>query len=383
MKMKMVLKKSFVMIGLIGLAFVGVFIMAQSSFQKEVATQPGLALDINLKSGGNMIIKGWEQNKVTVKAEFSNGDQNNWNIDVKKLSTGISVKSEFIGKKHKNNGSITFAFMVPKKYDLKLDSMGGTITIMGVEGNFSGKTMGGDIKGNQLKGVIEMKTMGGEISLTDSDLDGKVKTMGGRVMLENIMGDVSGSSMGGNVIYKNVKSRSGNSSGEVVNISTMGGDINVSEATHGAKIQTMGGDIHVISAKEFIVAKTMGGTITVEDISGWIKAETMGGDVAVTMTGNPKIGKRDVTLSSMGGNITLTVPAELSMSVDITLAYTKNSRQNYKITSDFDLQQNKTDTWDNSKGTPRKYIYGKGNINGGTHKIYIKTINGNVTLKKK
>jgi hypothetical protein len=34
-------------------------------------------------------------------------------------------------------------------------------------------------------------------------------------------------------------------------------------------------------------------------------------------------------------------------------------------------------------GSPRKYIYGKAQIKGGKHKIKIKTINGNITLKEK
>ena len=68
------------------------------------------------------------------------------------------------------------------------------------------------------------------------------------------------------------------------------------------------------------------------------------------------------------------------MEVDITLAYTKNSKQRYEIKSDFPLQIGETPDWQYGSGTPRKNIYGTGTINGGEHKIKIETINGNVEL---
>ena len=72
----------------------------------------------------------------------------------------------------------------------------------------------------------------------------------------------------------------------------------------------------------------------------------------------------------------------VSMDIDIELAYTKNSRKNYKIDSDFKINEKRTDEWQRDKGSPRKYIYGKGKTGDGKYKIIIKTINGNVFLKQ-
>jgi DUF4097 and DUF4098 domain-containing protein YvlB len=108
----------------------------------------------------------------------------------------------------------------------------------------------------------------------------------------------------------------------------------------------------------------------------------MGGDVTVTMTGDPTKGKRDVNLTSMGGDITLTVPSGLSMDIDLEIEYTKKRDKDYKIISDFNIQQKHTDEWDKSKGSSRKYIYGKGQVKDGKHKIKIKTVNGNIVLKR-
>lgn len=356
---------------------------AAAPMEKSFDVKPGQTLDIDLKSGGSITVNGWEKNKAAVTVHFKNGGAKDWKIDFDQNSEGLEISARYTYSHKGHYKSPSFEINVPSRFNLKIRTNGGKITLDNLDGNFSGKTMGGNLELSRLKGTIDLKTMGGEVVLEDSDIDGKVKTMGGRVLLEDVVGDVKGTSMGGNVIYKNVKSRSGKSTGKVVQITTMGGAINVSDAPHGAKVTTMGGNIQIKSAAKFIQAKTMGGNIDVDEIDGWIKATTMGGNVNVTMTGDPEKGERHVTLSSMGGNITLYVPRDLSMDVYLELSYTKRSAQNFKIISDFDLQQTRTTEWETKKGSPRKYIYAKGTIKGGKHSVKIKTINGNITLKRK
>ncbi len=84
----------------------------------------------------------------------------------------------------------------------------------------------------------------------------------------------------------------------------------------------------------------------------------------------------------MHGDIYLTVPAGLSMNINVKLKYTKNSIGKYKIYSDFKLAQSESDNWDDSNGTPRKTLTGKAEIDGGKNNVTIETINGNVYLKK-
>lgn len=378
----MTVKKVVLILMLMLSLMAGFSLQAGSHLQKEIMVQPGQKLEVNLRSGGNISILGWNEKKVRVKVVYANGNKEDWRVKLKKVSEGVYLETEYSGPKHKNHRSPRIEINVPAKFDARIKSMGGAIVIKDVAGEFTGKTMGGKLDLSGLKGFVNLKTMGGAITLKDSDVDGKVKTMGGRVLLENVMGDVSGSSMGGNVIYKNVKSRTGTSTGKVVNISTMGGAINVNEALHGAKVHTMGGDIHIKKARKFITAKTMGGEVRIDDIDGWVKATTMGGNISVTMTGDPSKGKRDVYLSSKGGNITLTVPEGLDMDADIKISFTKGSKRNYSITSDFKLDIRQSGEWIKTHGSPRKTVTGKGKTGNGTHKILIKTINGNVILKK-
>jgi DUF4097 and DUF4098 domain-containing protein YvlB len=162
----------------------------------------------------------------------------------------------------------------------------------------------------------------------------------------------------------------------------MGGNVAVGEAPMGANLSTMGGDIYLSSAVRYVKAKTGGGNIHINAIDGWVHATTMFGNIAVTMIGDPEKRNRDVILTSNGGDISLTLPPRISMTAYISLAHTINNRNRYAITSDFELAQEGPGELVYHDGTPRRYTIGSGSIAGGKHRITVKTINGNIFLKK-
>ncbi|MCI0413297.1 DUF4097 domain-containing protein [bacterium] len=347
---------------------------------QEFQVDPGKKLNLDLKTGGKIRIEGWDKAVVSVNGFVKGRDRDNTEVQIEQTPGGIDVRTRFRGGYDHYDASGEFDIRVPYRFDVEIESMGGGVTIHNVEGEFEGSTMGGALNLSGLKGRISLSTMGGGISLTQSHLDGEVSTMGGQVLIEAVTGNVKGSSMGGKVIHKRAGA-DGKPSGEV-NISTMGGELNVDEAPSGAKLNTMGGDIHVGSAKDHVSAKTMGGDVRIDSIDGWVRAETMGGNVKVTMTGDPSKGNRDVELLSMSGDIELTVPSNLPMILDLELAYTKNRSGRYSIKSDFPLKTEETEEWDYEDGSPRKYIYGSGKVGAGTHRVRIRTINGDIILRK-
>jgi hypothetical protein len=353
----------------------------KKNLHKEFNIEEGKTLDLNINSGGSLDIEGWDKNIVSADVESSNDNLDDYNFDFNKTSNGIEVESDtkFEGSR---NGGLHFYFKVPVKFNLKLESNGGGIKIKNVSGEINGQTMGGPLEFGKIKGNVDFQTMGGPIKLYDSEVDGKVHTMGGPVEITNVKGDIKGTTNGGPVILKNVTSKNGTSTGDVIKVSTMGGEINLDEAPSGADLKTMGGPIRVKSAKKFIKARTNGGSIEIENTDGAIEASTMGGDIEAEMVGNPTEGNRDVTLTSNSGDITLIVPAGLSMDIDISLSFTKNNENDYKIYSDFQINQETTPNWSTEHGSARKFIYGKGKTGNGKNKIRIETINGNVYLKK-
>jgi len=108
----------------------------------------------------------------------------------------------------------------------------------------------------------------------------------------------------------------------------------------------------------------------------------MGGDVTAKMVGDPKKGDRGVDLSSMGGDIELTVPDGLSMEFDIDLQYTKGKQGHYKIESAFPVKVEESTEWEGHFGSKHRHICGTGSVGGGEHLIKIRTINGNITIKR-
>ncbi len=352
------------------------------TIEKEFTVSPGKKLEVDLKTGGSLKITGWEKNVVKVSGTIKGRDAENCVVEVVEEGGGVRISSYYEGRRRNYNTNVDFEINVPTKFNLDLQSMGGSYTIENVQGTIEGKTMGGALTLTKLQGDLDLTTMGGKVRLTNSDVDGKVKTMGGEVLVEDVTGTVKASSMGGKVIQRNVTGRSGEGIKNEVHIRTMGGEINVDDAPEGTDVHTMGGNIHIRKANKYARAKTMGGNIEIDAVDGRISATTMGGDVSVTMVGDATKGDRDVEIESMSGDVTLTVPASLSMDVDITLAYTRGKEGDYNIISDFDLKKEETKEWEHRNGSPRKYIYGTGTIGGGKHKVKIKTINGNVYLKK-
>jgi DUF4097 and DUF4098 domain-containing protein YvlB len=205
--------------------------------------------------------------------------------------------------------------------------------------------------------------------------------MGGNITLRSVAGNVEVSTMGGNVILDNVAQRGGYTIDKMVEVSTMGGDISVANAPHGAKIQTQGGNIVVKKSGELIDARTMGGNISAGEHSGRINAHTMGGNVSAIII--PGSADQSVDIGSMGGRIELTLPSEYSGVFDLEIAYTRKSPKKYEITSDFPVRLEETPEWDSGRGDARKYIRGSGTVGSGANKVKVRTINGDIAIKKR
>jgi DUF4097 and DUF4098 domain-containing protein YvlB len=356
---------------------------------REFPAAAGGKLILDLEAGGAVEIVGTGGSSISVTYTLSCTPECDIAFDPQK--GGLEITTAYKKDGGRQHSDIDLEIRVPRSFDLELNSMGGGVSIDGVEGTFEGETKGGELTLHDVKGEAKLTTMGGEITVTDSSLDGQLKTMGGEVTLENVVGDVKGSSMGGNVRYKNVRRSDGrlaspervgkdlaDATPDSVQISTMGGDVEVHDAPEGADLQTMGGDISVENARRFVRAKTMGGDIEIGSVDGWVQATTMGGEIEVTVTGKGG----DVMLTSLSGNVTLRVPRGFGMNLDLEIAYTRNSRQEYKIDAPGGLKPAVSPDWDYDKGSPRKYIRAAGAVNGGGNKVRIETVNGNITVKE-
>lgn len=353
--------------------------LSAASVKQQFQVSPGETLRVNLRNG-SIAVTGSGGTTVSVEATVD-GRGDGPGLAVRRTGKVVEVVQDLSGRH--GNGRAKVKVTVPQTFDLDLQTMGGSIAVDNVRGSLSGRTMGGELVLSRLGGTLAMSTHGGNVVVRDVDAQGSVTTMGGEVLFENVRGGVKGSSMGGNVVYRNVTRGDGSSTGKAVHISTMGGAIDVAEAPDGADVETMGGDVTVGRANRFVRAKTMGGSITIGGADGWIEAATMGGNVTATMTGNPNEGDRHVTIESKGGDIELVLPAGLDAEFDVQILFTKNSKRSYDIESDFPVQASATPEWSYGKGTPHRVIQGRGKSGSGKNKVTIRTINGDVKIRKR
>lgn len=167
--------------------------------------------------------------------------------------------------------------------------------------------------------------------------------------------------------------------GEIVR-NSMGGDIDISNAPHGAVLRTMGGDIRVDRGRGHVVAKTMGGNIRLRDIYGSVTAGTMGGNVQVEVAGAPDDAEYEI--HSMGGHIEVTFPASFSGSFEVELEQNDDDGRQHRIVSDFPLQV---------RQSTRKRMFRKsvgvltatGRTGTGDARVRITTIGSDIVIRKR
>lgn len=341
----------------------------------QIEAAPGGVLEVDLRTGGSVEIRGGGGSSVTIDAEVGGADADAVEVQAVPIAHGVRVRSEYTRKLRRSSASADLTIVVPDRFDLDLDSMGGGLRVTGVEGRLEGETMGGAIVLHQVKGRVSLSTMGGEIEVTDSEAEGKVSTMGGDVRFHNVRGGLQGSSMGGQVRIDEPDDAAPGAPHRV-KITTMGGPIHLKSAPGGAEVSTMGGDVEIESAAGPVNASTMGGAIVIGGASSDVVASTMGGDVKVRVV--PAGG--DVDLESNSGDIELTLPNGFSATFELEVAFTRNSKRAYEIRSDFPLEQHTTADWSYDEGSPRKYIRGAGKSAQGAHRVKVRTINGDIVI---
>jgi hypothetical protein len=185
---------------------------------------------------------------------------------------------------------------------------------------------------------------------------------------------VSGSVGGG------VASTIGGARGSLA-ISKDGGEIVIDRAPDGAVLITGGGRIVVGSSGGLVSANTGGGDIELENVGGDASVSTGAGDVRISVV-NALRSDHAIEVESGQGRVVIEVPAGLDARIELESAYTDNSNRRTSIASDFALQHSETDQWDSSAGTPRKYVRATGVLGNGRGLIRVRTVNGDVVLKR-
>lgn len=232
---------------------------------REFEVVDGGRLEIDIESGGIKVQVG-ESNvvRVTVQVRGANADQ--FELDFRQRGGEIRVRGRTPGKHKRYNNrdlSVEVRAEVPRRFDLKLDTSGGSIEVGDVDGEVDADTAGGSIVVGRVTGPVRADTAGGSIEVLASVKDVDADTAGGSIDLGEIQGSIKADTAGGSIRVERALGRS--------RLSTAGGSITVKDARAGVVADTVGGGIRVdfmAQPSDRSRLDTTGGSITVGIVEG-------------------------------------------------------------------------------------------------------------------
>ena len=286
--------------------------------------------------------------------------------------------------------------------NMECTTSGGELELVKIKGSLTAKTSGGDIYCSGCGDELELKTSGGELTLKDLSGNLYARTSGGDIALLQFNGVCDIKTSGGEVTLKDVESsktiHASTSGGDIeavkivgdLRVKTSGGNIEIDYIKGSLYAKTSGGDIEISKVSKNVDASTSGGDVEIEGAEGYVEASTSGGDVNVDIAQYHQGTDQHIDISSSGGDILLTLPTDFRGSVDAVLKIKGGSCRKYDIHSDFSLKIERLDEddFDDDKRKSRRYHYSReiiatGDINGGGNLITIRTVNGNIKIKKR
>jgi hypothetical protein len=383
----------------------------QATSEEELDARPGGTLELDLETGGAVAIQAWDRAKVSVQTKLAGRDWSGTRVSAERTGTGVRVHAWQQAPHGSFSTSHAFAINVPARYDVRIRSAGGDVAIVGLEGTIRGITGGGNILLERDSGRAWLTTGGGAIAVNDCELDGRVSTGGGAVQIERTRGSLVGSS--GSGIVRSAEGddldESGSGNGDeapdgsgdgsqvaeprgssrapvaggpgFVRVNKAGGSVDLEEAPHGANVTTGGGDVHIGPAAGTVAVSTGGGSIDVGPVAGSVWAGTGAGSVTVRLA--DRHGEEQVVdISSGTGKVVLELPRDLDARFELETAYTDNLGHATHIESAWDLEQTRTQAWDDTHGTPRRYVRARGVFGGGRGLIRVRTVNGDIEVRR-
>jgi len=156
----------------------------------QIAASPHRVVTIDLASGGSLVVRGWENDSVRVRAHLAGRDWRDTKVYLDVTPAGTRLRSGLGGSALEKSTSHEFEIWVPSYSDIELQSLGGDISILNVRGRFRGQTRGGSITLDGVYGYADLSTRGGPVRVSDSHLEGRVTTRGGTVQVERVTGGV-------------------------------------------------------------------------------------------------------------------------------------------------------------------------------------------------
>ena len=336
--MRMGFSKFQVMALLQGLLFTGVAmadVPVENHIERSFQVSPGGRLTIDADRGAIEVRTG-DRDVVAVKIERKVKKNGKWTIEevledfaitFDQNDDGVTIRAkhnqEILRRwnRERNRLRVKFLVTVPQRYNVDLNTAGGSISVKDLEGEVRSQTSGGGLRFGSIKGPVWGRTSGGSVKLEGTQGDAELKTSGGGITIGSVEGTVEAITSGGSI-----------------------------------RIDKVAGSVN---------AKTSGGGITVEEVMGDITAKTSGGSIKAYISRQPE---GSCSLETSGGNVTAYLLENIAVDVD---ARTSGGSVSTDVPITTVVQ-----------GKVRKNRL-QGAINGGGPLLKLRTSGGSVHLRKK
>jgi DUF4097 and DUF4098 domain-containing protein YvlB len=254
--------------------------VAAETFEHTYDTGPGGHLEVDTDVGSIEVRTSSSASGVEVRVETSGSNTEKFSVEFDQSGDNPVVRGVYKRSRSLFGGSsprVRFRITVPERYNVDLQTSGGSIEVDDLEGKVQADTSGGSLSFGNIDGTVRAKTSGGSIELDGSTGDVELRTSGGSLQVGDVNGDLQAHTSGGSITIGRVR-------GET-NAETSGGSIKIRGAAGTLNARSSGGSVTAyLSAQPDGDSRlsTSGGSVTVylaDGISVDIEAKTSGGRI--------------------------------------------------------------------------------------------------------
>jgi TonB family protein len=273
-----------------------------------------------------------------------------YSLKAQPISSGVEITGMLppqAGRSADAQFWVQFEVVVPRGYNIEVNTEAGDITTGDIGGTAALHTQGGNIKTGRIgasglrdaswgRSSAKLETEGGHIQVLDVAGGLTAFTGGGHINVGNIAGDASLRTGGGHIRAGQIGGRAeletagGNitvaHAGNFVSVKTGGGQIDFGEVRGSVHAQTGGGGIRVMYVSGPMELESSSGSICLTRVAGALQAATSGGTITAWINPDPPSGGGNVRLAgasqlaSGSGDIVVFLPRNLAANIDATVA---------------------------------------------------------------
>jgi hypothetical protein len=298
------------------------------------------------------------------------------------IPRGVLLNSQSFCQGHSGSLGARFDVQVPLKFDLDIQTQGGNIDIVALDGQLHAETTGGDIRTGDVRGPVWVSTDAGTVHLGNIGQSVQASTAGGNIQVGSINGRAILNTSGGDIVAGIVNGP--------VTAQTGAGDIILQAASGPVNVETAGGQIHLGECGNTVHAETAAGNIQVAGARGGVNAQSAGGSInllqamssVMAQTGAGHIlAQIDASRNSFGpsqldtqvGDVDVFLPPDLPVTVHAAI----ENAFGHQIVSDFPVKIVKQDN-----GFMLGPVVGDGKLMGGGDPLVLHTLMGSILIRR-